>query len=328
MTESAEKQQQEAPIPSNGTAGGLASAIHDLHRVTAGLLSQPAAYVPWPERLQALAQRLQVLRKQSPDALMYLLFQAAGRMQDRYSSHHALVCATLTAECAQQMAWPEVEIHTLMLAALSMNLSITALQDELVHRERTPTLDQRTAIDQHARASAEMLGAIGVTDSLWLGVVAQHHQKPTPEQREQGLDAPQRLAELLHRVDIYSAKLSPRRARRGQLPTMAVRGAYLGGGNKPDAIGIALTKAVGIFPLASFVTLCTGETAIVLKRGARPSQPWVASLIGPDKQALAEPKLRDSSDPGFAIRAPAQADSVRLAFDHERLLELIPPDPA
>lgn len=295
----------------------------DLHLVAAGLLAKPAAYVPWLERFQALADRLQQWRKQMPDALMVLLFYAASRLQERYSSHHALVCATLVAECAEQLAWPEEEVRCVMLAALSMNLSITTLQDEMVYRERTPTLGQRTVIDNHSRLSAEMLATLGVTDNVWLGVVKQHHQQLTPDQRKEGLDAAQRLADLLRRVDIFAARLSPRRARKGQLPTLAVRDAYLGSGEGPDDIGVAMAKVVGIYPLGSFVTLASGDTALVVKRSLRPGQPLVVSLVGPDKRPLAEPLLRDTADAAHSVKAPAAADSMRLVLSHERLLKLV-----
>jgi len=47
-----------------------------------------------------------------------------------------------------------------------MNIAMTSLHNELVHRERTPTLDQRMKIDAHAGLGAQMLKAAGVTDEV------------------------------------------------------------------------------------------------------------------------------------------------------------------
>lgn len=299
---------------------GLVVAVEELHRLAGRLLTEPEPDPLWPDRMRALAQRLGDLQARAPDALLYLLFYGASRIVDRYSSHHALVCAAVARECAVQLQWPEKETSSLVLAALSMNISITGLQDELVYRERTLTLEQRIAVEQRAERSVALLSSLGVTDDLWLGVVAQH---ALPE--AQCPDAPstaQRLGHLLRRINVMTAKMSPRKARKGLPPSLAVRDAYLGPTGTPDELGVAVTKAIGIYPPGSFVSLVSGEMAIVLRRGARASQPVVASLMGSNRRILSMPVVRDTAGSLHHVKGVPRTGVSGMRLDHERLLSL------
>jgi len=297
-------------------------ALSRLHGIAALLLTAPADDVLWPERVRALAQRLGELQQRAPDAVLYLLYYAAVRKVERYSSHHALVCAATATACAQQLGWHDADIRSLACAALTMNVSITALQDELVYRERTLTLDQRLAVERHPAQSVELLTTLGVTDPLWLQAVELHHVDPPVEPRLEELAPGQRLAALLRRIDVLTAKMSPRNARRGMPPTLALRDACLGGRGTADEIGLAVARALGAYPPGSLVTLANGETAIVLRRGERVNGPVVASLLGPDKAVLDPPVLRDSTDSLLHVTGPARVEEVRVSIDHARLLAL------
>lgn len=301
-------------------ARDIIAAMADLHHIAASLLASPTDDGVWPDRIRALAQRLDDLQAAASDTILYLLYFAAARKMERYSSHHALVCAATAKECARELRCSDVEVRSLVYAALTMNLSITELQDELVYREHTLTLAQRLAIERHPARSVEMLSHLGVTDGLWLDLVARHHTEPPAGELAETSTVEMRLAHLLRRVDVLSARMSPRKTRKGLSPTRAVREAYLGDKGVPDPIGIAMTKALGIYPPGSLVTLTNGETALVLRRGVRASRPVVASLIGSDRHALDQPILRLDADDGVQIRGPARIEDARCAIDHERLL--------
>lgn len=314
----------DADAAATGTADKpLATALEELHAIAGQLLAAAPNDPLWPDRVRALAQRLGTLQDRAPDDVLYLLLYAASRKTKRYSSHHALVCAALARECAACLSWSESETQSLVLAALTMNVSITALQDELVFRERTPTLAQRMAIDAHSDRSVELLRARGVTDALWLGAVAQHHVDFTALQIEGGLSADQRLAQVLRRVDVLAAKISPRQSRPGLPATMAIRDAYLGVDGAADEVGTALTKAVGIYPPGSLVTLDSGETAIVLHRGARASRPIVAAVASAARAPYTMAMLLDTNVSGSRITGAAGPNESRIPLDHDRLLMLL-----
>lgn len=316
-----ESNQAVAP-PAAPVSAELQGALNGLHRALSMLLDAPAADPLWVDRIRAVKQRLADLTSRDPDALLYLLLFGAARTVERYSSHHALVCSALVGLCVDRLGWPEVEQRTLMLAALSMNLSITRLQDELVDRDRTLTLDQRLTIDQHAARSASLLAELGVDDQLWTDVVARHHSEPAVDEFAPPPDTPERLAALLHRVDVLCAKMSPRRARRGMPPMQAIRDAYNASNGRPDEIGIALTQILGMHPPGGLVRLANGEVGVVVRRGERPSRPWVVSVAASNRQPLAQPVLRDTRDDTYVVRASMRPEEYRAPIDHQSLLSL------
>ena len=317
-----------AAAPAPVVTAELQGALTGLHRALAMLLDAPAADPLWIDRIRAVKQRLADLAARDPDTLLYLLLFGAARTVDRYSSHHAMVCSVLTGLCAGRLGWIEDEQRTLMLAALSMNLSITRLQDELVDRERPLTLDQRQTIEQHPARSATLLTEMGVDDPLWTDVVAQHHNENAADEFAPPPGPTERLAALLHRIDVLCAKMSPRRTRRGMPPMQAVRDAFNAPSGRPDEIGVALTQILGMHPPGGLVRLANGEVGVVVRRGERPSRPWVVSVAAANRQPLAQPVLRDTRDDAFVIRASMRPEECRLTIDHDRLLSLAAPGAA
>ena len=69
----------------------------------------------------------------------------------------------------------------------------------------------------------ELLRRAGVRDSAWLEIVAAHHDDPLPGARLDSLSHTQRMVRLLRQVDVFTAKISRRRARAALPPTVAVR---------------------------------------------------------------------------------------------------------
>jgi hypothetical protein len=102
----------------------------------------------------------------------------------------------------------------------------------------------------------------------------------------------------------------------------AAREACLGADGRPDEIGGALLKAVGMYPPGSFVALASGEVGIVLARGRRANLPYVASLVSAGGTPLGEPALRDTVDQRHAVRGAVAANAVRVRPPHERLLAM------
>ena len=286
------------------------------------LLHHSTSVPDWRRHIERLARRVRRAAARDADALLYLLVQRAVRYHDNYSGEHAVLCAVVCAMCAEQLGWNDAEVHALLCAALTMNLSMTTLQDELAQRDRTPTLAQRKAIDQHPDDSVRMLRQAGVDDPLWLGIVALHHRNPDPEVALAELTPAARLACVLHRVDVFTAKISARRSRAGLPAPLAARDACLGPNGLPDTVGAATVKAISIYPPGSYVRLANSEIAVVVRRGARADQPRVVSIVAPNGRALPVPLLRDTAQPRHEIKAAVRANEVRVFVGHEQVLAL------
>ncbi len=283
------------------------------------LLREETVDGAWITRFAELEVAIRHLAARDPDLALYVLIEANGSNMDQYSAQHAMTCMVIAELAAEWMEWAQEERRALALAALSMNLSITVLQDSLAKQSSALSDGQRELVATHAASSADMLVKAGVTDPLWLHVVRHHHTVATAD-AIQASDAGPRLAELLRRVDIYSAKLSRRGSRQSVTPAMAARDACLDASGHPDSIGATLLRVVGLYPPGTFVELANGEAAVVIERGTKAHTPIVASMRRKDGGLLMQPMRRDTRRMGFAVKRGVEPGRVRVLLNHRRIL--------
>lgn len=291
-------------------------------REVAGLLRSTAPDPAWVEAVEAAVGRMQVLARRDFDAALYLLLQDAGNGEDRYSAHHALLCALVCEVCADWLEWPAGEVDTLVRAALTMNLSMSAMQDALAHQVEPLSPDQRERVDGHAEESAQLLAASGLKDPTWIEVVRLHHGGPGVDEADASSAPALRLARLLRRVDVYTAKLSSRASREAVSPAIAARDTCLDGEGQPDTLGVAILRKLGLYPPGSFVKLANGDLGVVVRRGAKAHMPIVAALRRQDGGLHFSPKRRDTALKRHAIVHGVTASQVKVRLNHLRNLAL------
>jgi hypothetical protein len=150
-----------------------------------------------------------------------------------------------------------------------------------------------------------------------------HHDRGLLETPLAALDASSRLARLLGVVDRFTAKVSRRASRMPMSPLAAARDACVGPDGRPDELGSALLKTLGMYPPGSYVQLANGEAGVVLARGSKANEPKVAVLVGASGLPLADPVLRDTSLHGRAVTGAMAVAQMRVRIHHEKLLELL-----
>jgi HD-GYP domain-containing protein (c-di-GMP phosphodiesterase class II) len=284
-------------------------------------LSEAARGPGWVGRMQELAARVRQLAARNPDAALYLLVQTAQHDLTHYSRHHALLCIVVCELMGRMLQWPEAEIDSLVMAALTMNISVTQLQDQLAQQEMPLLPAQREALDGHPEASARLLQAAGVTDTLWIDTVRLHHDDSRATVPLAALSTAERLARALRRADIFTAKLSRRASRIGTTPTQAARDACLGPNGQPDEVGAAILKALGLYPPGTYVRLVNGEAGVVMVRGRRANLPLVAVVVNGSGVPLTDPTLRDTLDRKFAVESALRSDAIKVRLNDERMLK-------
>jgi HD-GYP domain-containing protein (c-di-GMP phosphodiesterase class II) len=276
----------------------------------------------FPARVRALHERASRLGRRHADASLYHLIHSAGQAPDKYCSQHALLVMLVCEQAAPLLGWHADVVRSLGCAALTMNVAMAALQDQLAASELPPSPVMREQIRQHAALGARLLHEAGADDALWCDAVRLHHERGDAQRPLADLDLAARVARLLRRADIFTAKISARRARAPMSPVQAAREACLGHDGVPDEVGGALLRATGLYPPGSFVELANGERGIVVARGRRANLPWVASLVAPSGLALGEPALRDTLEARFTVRGAVSRALVKVRPDHERILAL------
>jgi len=257
------------------------------------------------------------LIERDPDlAIFQVVRQQAGALAE-YGVTHSVHAAITSRLVAQRLGWDAAQLGCVFKAALTMNLSMLELQGWLATQVTPLTALQREAIRSHPTRSVEMLEKSGITDPDWLTAVAQHHEKPD------GSGYPGRLREvgeipsLLRRADIYTAKLSARSTRSALAANRAGREIFMQDPDHP--MNNAIVKEFGVYPPGCFVVLASGETGVVVRRGASANTPIVASLTGRQGEALPEPLRRDTALRENQVVEVVGEHTLRVRISPEKL---------
>jgi HD-GYP domain-containing protein (c-di-GMP phosphodiesterase class II) len=295
---------------------------HELISQLEGALRDVQPASEWRSRLLGVHGRARQLFQRRPDASLYCLTYESMHSTQRYSCRHALLVMGVCEQAAAVLGWSPAWTDSLGRAALSMNVGMLKLQDQLAATQLPPTPAMREEIAGHAQASVALLENGGLGDPLCLQAIALHHETLPHEAPLADRPPHHQLAELLRRVDALTAKFSRRASREPMSPVQAVREACLAAGGRPDELAGALLKALGLYPPGCFVELVGGELAIVLARGAIANQPRVATLVAASGLPLMEPVLRDTADRRYAIKGVVAAGAVKVRPSHDKLLAL------
>ncbi|MBS0466956.1 MAG: phosphodiesterase [Proteobacteria bacterium] len=294
----------------------------DLESALSTLLARPRNAQDFAAKLRQCDRWLQDLVAHDIDAALYLMFQLAATSTVGYSAAHALVCATLCHIVAHELQLPQRERDSLVRAASSMNIGMTALQDELAQQREPLTPEQRRAVDEHPRASLDLLEELGITDELWLEVVELHHQPQPDTTPLAGLPVQERLTRILGAIDRYAAMISPRKSRAGRSATDSVRAIVGQDSDQRDEVSLALVRAVGLCPPGTFVRLDNGETAIVLRRSERANFPLVASVVDAKGEPQSAPQLYHTVRGQPRIQAALARSAVTVELPHRAMVRL------
>lgn len=310
----------QVPHPQDADYEDLLSLWADLESGLAMVLAN-AHHIPnFESKIRQYDRWMQDLLRQDTDTALYLLFQLATNASVGYSALHSLVCAVLCHITALELRLVERERDSLVFAAMTMNIGMTQLQDNLAVQPSPPTDAQQILIRSHAAASSQLLTEVGITDADWLDVVAAHHNAHDPRIDIQSLGLVPRLAHTLRVVDRYAAMVSPRKSRSGRSVTDSVRSIMTSALDAHDPVGFALVRAIGLCPPGTYVRMDSGETAVVLRRSAKANHPLVALLLNRKGDSFAPPRLHRTAASSPLIQAALTQDTVKVRVNHQSLL--------
>ena len=311
------------PLPHEGGSEDLLGLWSDLESGLSMVLAYPQAAHEFPHKILQYDQWMQTLVRQDGDTALFLLFQLASTSSVGYSASHALVCATLCHLVAVELGLNPPERDALVRAAMTMNIAMTQLQDELALQAEKLSPVQRAMVNRHTEEGALLLRRLGVFDGMWLQLVEHHHVESGGGNRSpawNSLAQPLQLPHILAAIDRYAAMISPRANRSGRSASDSVGllvdardGGYL------TTIGHALQRAIGRFPPGSFVRLASGETAVVVQNGQRVETPDVAVLRDSEGKVLKQPRLQAQAS---EIRESLTHDQAALPHGYLRLLQI------
>jgi HD-GYP domain-containing protein (c-di-GMP phosphodiesterase class II) len=256
-----------------------------------------------------------------PDDSLFVLVQMLHDLRHSYSATHGLLSALTCRLIAPLANITGQRLEALTRAALTMNIGMRELHDRLAHQTQPLDIDQRLQIERHPTEGASLLRRLGVIDETWLSLVEDHHETPDGRGYPNGKPVHDPLQHLLRMSDLFVARISPRKSRRGLAPNVAVRNLYLEMRDHSGELGAIFAKQIGMYPPGSYVRLQSGETAVVIRRGERVNGPLTVAIADPLGIPLSPPQVRDTQSPGLGVKRHMDPEEVRVRIDLTRLLE-------
>ena len=272
-------------------------------------------------RMDSIASILAHQLSTNPDEALLALFYLSERNGRLYSATHCLlVCVICVLTATHVLRWSESAVDLLIRCALTMNIGMVDLQDDLTLQAGPVDVSQQFLIRDHTNLSVHILEMFGVVDKKWLTIVRLHHKK-VQEPLKSMFDS-DRIIGLLNRADIFAAKLAPRISRDAQPSSVAMQSIYIGAQAKMDAVGAAIIKAVGIYRPGSFVKLASGEVALVIRRSRNTTTPMVAVVLNRNGVPVVAMAIRDTSDKRYAVVSSVPSSTVKVTLNLEKVLDL------
>ena len=300
----------------------LLSLWSDLESGIGIILASPASIQEFEQRVWQYDRWMQALLLRDTNVGLYLLFQLATNSPVGYSASHALICAVLCHLMAAELNVTLPERNSLVHAALTMNIAMTTLQDELAGQVEKPSPAQMSMIRAHTSKGSLMLSNLQVNDELWLDVVTRHHDERTDEGGFRTISSANRLARILRIVDRYAAMISPRKSRTGRSTAESIRLLITATRAQADDVGQALVRVVGLYPPGTYVRLDSAAVAVVMRRSAQASTPHVAIVVDETGQPIPHPQLHRTAVSGSKIASALAASALNLRINHHLILQM------
>lgn len=282
-----------------------------------GQVLRQAGHESFGDALDEAARPVEALIRRDPDLAIFQVLRHEGNAYVQYGLTHSVHAAIVASLVAQRLGWSEPETQRAFRAALTMNVAMVELQGRLADQRSAPTPEQLAAVRRHPQEGRAMLEKSGIADTDWLIAVEQHHEERDGSGYPAGLRTPSELATLLHRADVYCAKLAPRATRDAEAADRAGREIFMQDPGHP--VCAALVKEFGVYPPGCFVALASGETGVVIRRGPTVMTPIVAAMTNAYGAPLPTPVRRDTMQPLHAIVGVLQPRQMRARLDPAKL---------
>ena len=240
------------------------------------------------------------------------------------SLFHPLQCAILSDVITQPREFPEHERVMNIAAALTCNIGMRGLFEQLKKQDTPLSATQRRVIAQHPQKSAKMLSDAGVRDAIWLKTVLQHHELNDGSGYPGHLKKPEiiRGSKVLAIAERYSIMISDHDKTKPISINDALKTFFLDQSGKYEKkYCLLLVMELSVFPPGSFVRLSNGETAIVTKRDKnKSSTPTIKCVARGDGHIIDVPEPRDCSQSDQEIKGICTFDDAS-ALDFNQVWE-------
>ncbi|MBD3669596.1 MAG: HD domain-containing protein [Gammaproteobacteria bacterium] len=265
--------------------------------------------------IQSLAERLVTLVNKDRERALVALHLMH---EYPYTVIHPVHIAIIAVLMERSLGGDSDKQISIASAALTQNLAMNDLQEELHTQLFPPDEEQRETIQNHPIKTVEMLQAAGVTDELWLKTVLQHHESEDGGGYPLGLQGENILTEarIIALADRYTAMAFERPFRETRGPRAVLQTFYNESQMNKRKLPLLFIQQMGVYPPGLFVRLQNGETGMVVKRVGPNGKPLVVSYLNPRGGAYEPPQLRDGgATPLYSIKGVCAVDPESFELD-------------
>lgn len=295
----------------------LSLVLSARRQLQALLLAESTA--DFPKRVMQIGSLVRRACRINADvSLAAILMAREGPYVFRHAVNVAIACQIAGAA----MELSAADLSTTVAAALTMNIGMLDLQQELYGLQGSLNETQRAQVTAHCERGVAMLRELGVRNERWLEIVRDHHERPDGSGYPAGKkgDAMDPLTQLVALADVYCARVSGRQYRCAMAPNVALRWLFLNEGTAVDEHQAALfIKTLGIYPPGTGVRLHNGSIAIVTHRGATGRTPRVSSITTHDGLRAGVPIRRHGDPTAHAVTEVVDLDALEMSVSMEAL---------
>ncbi|MCG6551884.1 MAG: HD domain-containing protein [Candidatus Magnetominusculus sp. LBB02] len=273
----------------------------------------------FPKRVDELCGLIQELCDEDEDIALGAAFLDKDM---RYAIQHPIHVAVICEIIAKDMEYSQEDRKQILAAALTMNISMLELQEEL-HSQSTPlSKDQKLIISGHPIADVRLLQKLGVADEVWLTAVLQHHESIDGSgypHNIRGSDITVQ-SQIISLTDAYTAMTSSRAWRATVPANEAMQKIFMSNTQKLTSVsGGLFVRNLGIYPPGTVVRLQNGEIAVVKQRGNKIDHPVVQAIITPAGTLYYRPQLRDTENEEFKIVGLLNKKQINFGISNEMI---------
>ncbi len=302
----------------NATQRSPLAMVLGARRRLQALLSDPAPPNFPADLLQVAADVQKACRANADVALASILMCR----EEPYAIRHPVNVAIAGCIAGSAMQMDEAALAPVVAAALTMNIGMVELQEQLLTLKGRLNEEQRAEVQGHCERGEAMLRARGVADESWLEIVRDHHERPDgsgyPAHKTTGqIGLPTQLVSL---ADVYCARVSERMYRTAMAPNVALRWLFLNEGATLNSEYAAMfIKTLGVYPPGTGVRLQNGSIGVVIHRSSAGHKPRVASITSSNGMRMADPIRHRDDDPGHAVTEVVDLAGLGLVVNMESL---------
>lgn len=216
---------------------------------------------------------------------------------DDYTYLHSVAVGALMVALARQLGLDREQTRVAGLAGMLHDIGKASIPHDILNKPEALSEAEFEIIKTHPRRGHELLQRAGDVDATAVDVCLHHHERIDGTGYPDGLAGEQisRICRMASICDIYDATTSNRPYKAGWDPAESLqRMARWAPAHIDQEIFHHFVKAIGIYPVGSFVRLDSGLLGIVVDQNpGELLRPKVRAVYCTRKQDFVQPRLLD-----------------------------------